>query len=196
METLQPYSQAVVPTEFGDFTLQVYKDVTGIEHAVLIKGDKELFEKETIPVRIHSQCLTSESFLALKCDCKQQLEMSMDYIHKQKIGVIVYLMQEGRGIGLGNKIKAYDLQNKGFDTIEANIHLGFKSDQRQYYFAVQILQSLKISKIALLTNNPDKIKAFENSSISIEQRIPVIAPPSKYSQQYLHTKKEKLGHYL
>ena len=196
MEILQPYSQSVVPTEFGDFTLQVYKDLMRIEHAVLIKGDTERFEKETIPVRIHSQCLTSESFLALKCDCKQQLEMSMKYIDQKKVGVIIYLMQEGRGIGLGNKIKAYDLQNQGLDTIEANIQLGFQSDQRQYHFAIQILQSLNISKISLLTNNPDKIKAFDNSGITIEQRIPVIVPPGRYSQKYLQTKKEKLGHYL
>ena len=149
----------------------------------------------TVTVRIHSECITGDLFHSQRCDCGIQLDLSMDRIHKDK-GVLIYLRQEGRGIGLINKLKAYNKQDEGLDTIEANLALGLDIDYRKYQKAIDILEDLGIKSINLLTNNPDKIKAFGDSDISIEKRIPLEVEANKNNRKYLQTKKTGLGHFL
>lgn len=184
-----------LPTKYGQFELIPFQEkLTGIEHIVLIKGD--LTSKEAILTRIHSACATGDLFGSLKCDCGEQLIQAMKVIENNGSGIIVYLQQEGRGIGLMNKIKAYKLQEQGLDTIEANLELGFAPDERTYKICAKILNTLEIKNIKLLTNNPDKIIKLEQSGIKVAKRIPLIIPSNTHNTAYLDTKKNLMGHLL
>lgn len=186
-------ASSTLPTTYGTFQLIVYKSVIdNREHIALIRGEI----KDTTFLRIHSQCLTGDTLLSLRCDCGEQLHQSMKLINKKGSGVILYLNQEGRGIGLTNKIKAYALQDKGHDTVEANESLGFPIDARQYKVAVDILKDLGILKINLLTNNPDKEKQLTSFGIEIIKTTPLEIKPNKVNKKYLSTKKQKLSHRL
>lgn len=186
-------SSAKLPTVFGVFKIIIFKSTKDdSEHAVLI-GEKKL--KTPTLIRIHSQCLTGDTFSSLKCDCKEQLVMSMGKIGGEG-GVLIYLNQEGRGIGLSNKIKAYALQDEGLDTIEANKKLGLAVDNRDYEIAAKILKELKISKIILMTNNPDKANQLKKYGVNVIKCISAEVTPNQINKYYLKTKKEKLGHKL
>src|SRR3989344_3912019 len=186
-------ASSTLPTRYGTFQLIVYKSVIDArEHIALIRGEI----KDTTFLRIHSQCLTGDTLLSFRCDCGEQLHQSMKLINKKGSGVILYLNQEGRGIGLTNKIKAYALQDKGHDTVEANESLGFPTDARQYKVAVDILKDLGILKINLLTNNPDKAKQLTGFGIEIVKTTSLEIKPNKVNKRYLTTKKRKLAHNL
>lgn|SRR3989338_3573366 len=182
---------AALPTEYGDFVMHVYEDDKGDHHVALVRGDV----KKDMIVRVHSECLTGDTLHSLRCDCGKQLDKAMKQIAREG-GVLLYLRQEGRGIGLLNKIKAYALQDKGFDTVEANEQLGFKPDQRDYTIGAKILSDLGLTTIKLLTNNPKKITGLERYNLKIVERIPLVIKAGKHSEKYLKTKKEKLGHLL
>jgi len=186
-------ARAHLPTTHGDFDIVgFYEPSTGKEHTAIIKG--ELSGKSDVPLRVHSQCHTGDVLGSLRCDCQAQLEAALDYIGKQEAGVVLYLIQEGRGIGLLNKIKAYQLQDLGLDTIEANVYLGFSPDSRRYASAAQMIRLLGISSIALLTNNPEKIQGLEAEGVTITRRIPLIIPENPHNKTYLETKKNHMGH--
>ena len=183
-----------LPTKYGTFYVKAYPSaVEDFPHLVLYTEKMEA--QQVIDVRIHSECMTGDVFASTKCDCGDQLDYSMKWV-QQNGGMILYLRQEGRGIGLVNKLKAYNLQADGFDTKEANIELGFHEDARDYTLAVSILRDMNIGKIRLLTNNPEKIKAFEQSDIEITERIPIEITPNLDNLDYLRTKKNKMGHML
>lgn len=185
-------ASATLPTEYGSFQVLVYQSKEDrLEHTVLSKKGK----RKPILVRIHSQCLTGDTFSSLKCDCRDQLIKSLTKIGRQG-GVLIYLNQEGRGIGLTNKIKAYFLQDSGLDTVEANKKLGLGADLRDYKVAAQILKSLKISQISLLTNNPDKVNQLKSFGITVKSCIPLEINPNRLNIGYLKIKKDKLGHKL
>jgi len=182
-----------LPTKYGHFKLVPFLDKqTGLEHIALLKGK---FKKDDIVLtRIHSACATGDLFGSLRCDCGEQLEKAMTIIEQAGKGVILYLQQEGRGIGLMNKIKAYKLQEQGLDTVEANIHLGFAPDERNYNIASSMLQLLGIEKVNLLTNNPDKISGLELNNIHVIDRIPLLIRPNKFNEKYMNTKQERMNH--
>ena len=182
-------ASAILPTKYGLFKILIYKS-----DAVLIMGN--IKNQKPVLVRIHSLCLTGDSFYSLRCDCGWQLQTSMEKIQKAGRGIIIYLNQEGRGIGLNNKIKAYALQDKGLDTVDANHVLGLPTDTRDYSPAADILKDLHIQSINLLTNNPRKIDQLEKYGIAVRKRIPLEVTPNKNNKNYLKTKKEKLGHHL
>lgn len=189
-------AEATMPTEHGLFKIIIYNsDVDNKEQIALIHGD-DLTEKGDVLVRVHSQCLTGEVFHSLRCDCGEQLNKAMAMIKASNCGVLLYINQEGRGIGLSNKIKAYHLQDSGLDTVEANIKLGFKADLRDYGIGAQILKDLGISSMSLLTNNPKKIVGLEGYGLKINKRIPLEISPGEENKKYLKIKKEKLGHLL
>jgi len=187
-----------LPTEFGDFNLILYKDLLeNNPHLALVKGDLKLKKsKDSVLVRVHSQCLTGDIFHSLKCDCGNQLHKALKMIEKEGRGVLIYLPQEGRGIGLEKKLEAYVLQNQGFDTVEANHKLGFPDDLRNYGIGAQILTDLGLTKIRLLTNNPRKVVGLEGYGIKIVERISIEETPNPHSEKYLKTKKEKMGHVI
>lgn len=192
---IKKISEANVPTEWGQFIMAAYAEDESqpMPHIAMIA--KGIDVEKTVTIRIHSECITGDLFHSQRCDCGQQLDSAMNII-SQDGGVLIYLRQEGRGIGIINKLKAYNLQDKGFDTIEANKQLGLDVDSRDYTLAVTILNDLGIKKINLLTNNPDKISAIEESDIQLVNRLPLEIKPVESNYKYLKTKKEELGHIL
>ena len=202
MTTAAPFriekaAEAEFPTRFGRFRIcgfRAHYPGRIEEAAVLLMGD--LCKDPPPLVRIHSQCLTGDVFHSLRCDCRSQLELSMKQIVGEERGVLIYEMQEGRGIGLINKLRAYELQDEGADTVEANQALGFEADLRNYAVPGAILRHLGLSKVRLLSNNPEKIDALEKAGVKVVERIPCLAPPLQSTEEYLRTKKEKLGHLL
>jgi 3,4-dihydroxy 2-butanone 4-phosphate synthase / GTP cyclohydrolase II len=187
--------RAKLPTEFGIFELVGFdNDIDDKEHVALLKGD--ITPDEPVLVRVHSECLTGDMFHSLRCDCGDQLHRAMEMIEEEGKGVIIYMRQEGRGIGLINKLKAYHLQDKGRDTVEANIELGFAPDLRDYGIGAQILVYLGVRKMKLMTNNPKKIIGLEGYGLEIVERIAIEIPPTKENKKYLKTKKDKMGHIL
>jgi 3,4-dihydroxy 2-butanone 4-phosphate synthase/GTP cyclohydrolase II len=188
-------ASAALPTEHGDFRVLAYESVIDREtHVALVRG--EIGDGENVMVRVHSRCLTGDVFHSARCDCGLQLEAAMDRIAAEGRGVLLYLNQEGRGIGLANKIRAYELQDQGFDTVEANERLGFKADQRDYGIGVQILKDLGVRSMRLLSNNPRKLVGIEGYKLSVAEWLPLEVPVSDHTRGYLRTKKEKLGHKL
>lgn len=187
-------SEAPIPTATGEWTLKLFRSkIDGLEHCALVKGD---ISQKPILVRAHSECFTSEVFGSLRCDCREQLSNAMRAIDKNGSGVILYMRQEGRGIGLANKLKAYQLQDLGMDTVQANERLGFRDDLREYGIGAQILKSLGITKIRLLTNNPRKIVGLAGHDLEIIERVAIEMIPHESNRTYLKTKKAKLGHLL
>ncbi len=184
-----------LPTSYGEFILHGYENPQDhAAHLALVYG--ELTQTPAPLVRVHSECLTGDLFGSLRCDCGQQLEGALRTIQQAGCGVLIYLRQEGRGIGLINKMRAYNLQDQGLDTVEANLHLGFAADQRDYGVAIAILEQLKVASIRLLTNNPDKLSGFADSSIKVVERVPLQVDPSVENIDYLRTKRDRLGHLL
>jgi len=188
-------AEARLPTPYGDFTVIAYKSQTDPdEHLAMVMGD--VATDEPILVRVHSQCLTGDVFHSLRCDCGEQIEMAMQKISEEGRGVVLYMRQEGRGIGLHNKIKAYALQEKGMDTVEANLSLGFKADPRDYGIGAQILADLGVRNMRLMTNNPKKMSGLESFGLKIAEQLPITTQPNPHNRRYLQTKQKKLGHLL
>lgn len=186
---------AKFPTRFGRFTIYGIKGAGPADEAVAIQHGKLAAGKSAV-VRIHSQCLTGDVFGSERCDCRAQLEFSLQRIAKERPGIVLYLAQEGRGIGLINKLRAYELQDRGFDTVEANRKLGFAADHRDYDFAAAALKALGARSVRLLSNNPEKVSQLESNGIRVVERIPCQPATSKHSRAYLQTKKKKMGHLL
>jgi GTP cyclohydrolase II len=192
---LSQAAEADLPTEYGLFRIYGFEGRTGsrLEEAVLLKmGDVDTGKPPLL--RIHSQCLTGDVFHSLRCDCRAQLEIALREIPGEGRGLIIYENQEGRGIGLMNKLRAYELQDHGADTVEANEHLGFKSDLRNYSLPGAILRHIGVSTVRLLSNNPEKVKALEDAGITVAERVPCIAEAHESRRNYLETKREKMGH--
>ena len=188
-------AETVLPTEYGTFHLVVYEtEIDDYQHLAIIKGD--VAACEDVLVRVHSECFTGDTFHSSRCDCGAQLHKAMAMIEESGCGVLVYMRQEGRSIGLVNKIKAYQLQDQGMDTVEANIHLGFDPDPREYGIGAQILADLGVKKMRLITNNPVKRAGLEGYGLQITGRVPIEIPPNAINERYMKTKKEKLGHLI
>jgi GTP cyclohydrolase II/3,4-dihydroxy 2-butanone 4-phosphate synthase/GTP cyclohydrolase II len=195
LKLVELYAEAPLPTKHGLLRTLVFRELaTHKEHVVALKGD--LRGAEGVPVRLHSECLTGEILGSLKCDCRQQLEHALDVLGKSERGAVVYLRQEGRGIGLGNKIRAYALQARGADTYEANRQLGFGDDLRRYDVAACMLKQLGVKSIDLITNNPLKINGLQAEGINVRRRIPSLMPSNPHNIGYLRTKRERTGHLL
>ena len=188
-------AEAKLPTIHGEFTAIAYRsEIDPDEHLALVMGD--ISTEETVLVRVHSECVTGEVFGSLRCDCGEQLDLAIQSIAEEGRGVILYMRQEGRGIGFHNKIRAYALQDKGLDTVEANLSLGFKPDLRDYGIGAQILAELGLHNIRLLTNNPKKVVGLESYGLKVAETVPIITSPNPYNCDYLETKRKKLGHLL
>jgi len=188
-------AMAELPTRFGNFHIVAFENNTdGKEHVAITKGN--IIGAKDVPVRLHSECLTGDAIGSLRCDCRDQLEASLTAIGKMEKGMVLYLRQEGRGIGLTNKVRAYSLQDQGLDTVEANLALGFRDDERDYAVAAHMLMSLGIDSVQLMTNNPKKIDQLTQYGITVSGRIPHIMPPNDYNRFYLETKAAKSGHLI
>jgi len=188
-------AMAELPTRFGEFHIVAFENNRdGKEHVAIIKGD--VIGAADVPVRLHSECLTGDVMGSLRCDCRDQLEASLTLIGQMERGMVLYLRQEGRGIGLVNKIRAYSLQDQGLDTVEANLALGFRDDERDYSVAAHMLISLKIESVQLITNNPKKIRQLVDYGIKVSDRIPHIMEPNDHNRFYLETKAAKSGHLI
>ncbi|MGN1393291.1 MAG: GTP cyclohydrolase II [Succinivibrionaceae bacterium] len=185
-------NSAILPTPFGIFNIVAFKDSDEKEHAAIYMGDLKL--NSPILARIHSECLTGDTLFSLKCDCGFQLESALKHISDEKRGILLYVRQEGRGIGLFNKIEAYHLQDQGLDTVDANIHLGLPADDRKYQICAQMFKMLGIQSIKLLTNNPDKISSIQQYGIKITERVPLEEGRNKFNTKYLDTKEYRMGH--
>ena len=191
--TIERGEEVKMPTKYGDFRLIPFRQIdNGLEHVALIKGEWK--HDEPVLVRVHSSCATGDIFGSYRCDCGEQLHMAMQQVEKEGKGVVLYMNQEGRGIGLMNKIRAYKLQENGYDTVDANVHLGFKPDERDYGVGAQILRDLGISKMKLMTNNPVKRVGLESFGLEITEIVPIEVAPNKYDIEYLRTKKSRMGH--
>jgi len=188
-------AMAELPTRFGNFHIVAFENNRdGKEHVAITKGD--VIGASNVPVRLHSECLTGDALGSLRCDCRDQLETALTAIGKMDKGIVLYLRQEGRGIGLINKIRAYSLQDQGLDTVEANLALGFRDDERDYAVAAHMLMSLKVESIQLMTNNPRKINQLTQYGIKVNDRIPHIMQPNEHNRFYLETKANKSGHMI
>lgn len=193
--TIEVGEEVDLPTEFGHFHLIPFRQTSnGLEHMAIIKGEWK--EGEPVLVRVHSSCATGDILGSQRCDCGEQLHKSMEMIEKEGKGVVIYMQQEGRGIGLMNKIAAYKLQEQGYDTVDANIHLGFKPDERDYGCGAQMLRHLGVHKMKLMTNNPKKRVGLEAYGLEIVENIPIEIEPNKYDETYLKTKRDRMGHIL
>ncbi len=198
--TVVRYSEATIPTHHGKLTVVVYREVgrrqDEREHMAIVAGPlDQLSNAEPVLARVHSECWTGETLGSLKCDCREQLDTAIAAIEETGRGVIVYLRQEGRGIGLGNKIRAYALQAEGADTVEANEQLGFAPDLRSYDLAADILRDVGVQSVALMTNNPDKCAGLEKAGISVLERVPHWGGPNEHNRDYLEVKRSKMGHH-
>ena len=188
-------AETKLPTKFGEFRIIVFKnEVDHKEHLMIVKGDVR--GKSDVLMRIHSECLTGDVFGSHRCDCGEQLENALRSIEEQGEGIVIYMRQEGRGIGLTNKIKAYTLQDQGYDTVEANVKLGFPPDMREYSLAAQMLRELDVKSVKLLTNNPEKKEDLERWGITVSKRVPIVIKANSINAKYLNTKKEKMRHML
>src|SRR5437762_2554037 len=186
---------AELPSRFGRFRIVAFwNNRDGKEHVAMVHGD--VMGAEDVPTRLHSECLTGDVMGSLRCDCRDQLEASLRYLGSLPRGLVLYLRQEGRGIGLINKVRAYALQDRGLDTVEANLALGFRDDEREYSIAAHMLHSLRIRSVRLMTNNPRKVEELEHHGIEITDRLPLVIPPNAYNRFYLETKRDKSGHIL
>ena len=192
---MKQVAQAKLPTAYGEFQIHAFENKLDTStHVALVYG--EVGDGKDIIVRVHSQCLTGDVLHSIRCDCGAQLDAAMERIAQEGRGVLLYLNQEGRGIGLANKIRAYELQDQGFDTVEANERLGFKADQRDYGIGVQILREIGVRSMRLLSNNPRKLVGVEGYGLTVSEWIPLEIPASESTRRYLKTKKDKLGHKL
>jgi GTP cyclohydrolase II len=192
---VERFATARLPTKYGDFRIVAFKNNRdGKDHVAIIKG--EIAQKERVLCRIHSECLTGDVFGSLKCDCGPQLEAALEQLEEEGTGFILYMRQEGRGIGLANKVKAYHLQDEGMDTVEANHHLGFDDDMRDYSIAAEMIRLLGCDSITLMTNNPRKLEGLRDSGIRIDRRVPLKITPNPHNRSYLNTKRDKSGHIL
>jgi 3,4-dihydroxy 2-butanone 4-phosphate synthase/GTP cyclohydrolase II len=192
---VQRYAEAELPTEWGTFRIVVYRVLPdGDEHLLVARG--ELRDAQELPCRVHSECFTGEVLHSLKCDCRDQLVAALERIAAEPAGALVYLRQEGRGIGLGNKVRAYALQQRGLDTVEANLRLGFPADARRYDLAAHILHDQGVRSVALMTNNPDKVEGLERAGLRVARRLPLEIAANPYSETYLETKRTRMGHIL
>lgn len=186
-------AKAKMPTKYGEFDIYGYvNDITGEHHVALVKGD--IGDGEDVLCRVHSECLTGDVFGSNRCDCGEQLAQAMRQIEKEGRGILLYMRQEGRGIGLINKLKAYELQEQGFDTVDANIELGFAPDLREYWVGAQILRDIGVKSLQLLTNNPSKVYGLDGFGLQVNKRVPIEIPPQKYDLGYLRVKKDRMGH--
>ena len=193
---LKKVAEADLPTRFGRFRIYGFEGIrpSGTEEAIALRAGELSPESGAPLVRIHSQCLTGDVFHSLRCDCRSQLELALDQIVAEGRGLLIYEHQEGRGIGLLNKLRAYELQDEGLDTVEANQQLGFKADLRDYALPAAIVRYFGVSEVRLLSNNPEKVAALERAGIKVVERAPIVVPPLETTAEYLKTKREKLGH--
>jgi GTP cyclohydrolase II len=191
--TVERYAEAELPSRFGPFRVVVYREIDGgKEHLAVIAGEIE--GAEDLLIRVHSECLTGEALHSLRCDCRDQLDLALERIQNEGTGAVIYLRQEGRGIGLGNKIRAYAKQDEGLDTVDANLALGFEDDQRGYQVAADMLRDLGVGSVALMTNNPRKVQGLESDGIKVTRREPHEVEVHDHNRDYLKTKQDRLGH--